>query len=249
MLQVKRTLSLCANGMLQVLNARSLRAASFAKVVVGWAPKADVYSCCVPHNMRARARACECAASGGIAPLLKGNALGSQLHQRPYPTHYSGAYCCAMLPRHSYAVGGWNEHEKLSDVERYDAIADTWTQVAPMQTIRYAVRCAVLAGSMYAIGGHDQANGKALNTGERYDWTDYHVLVLLFSMRNALNGIGQLNGRFLRGGRGDWFQSVCVCVCVCVCVHKPTFTHTRHTHTNTSLHTPQKETATDKAVS
>ena len=35
-----------------------------------------------------------------------------------------------------YAVGGWRDHRYLGEVERWDPLSNTWSQLAPLQQSR-----------------------------------------------------------------------------------------------------------------
>ncbi len=76
-----------------------------------------------------------------------------------------------------YAIGGLKDvTDRLSTVEEYDPVADSWTTKQPMPTPRYWLAAAQAIGRIYAIGGYD-VNNVRLNTVEEYDpttdtWSD-----------------------------------------------------------------------------
>lgn len=55
-------------------------------------------------------------------------------------------------------TGGFDHSAPLNSVERYDPQKNEWIVVNPMTTCRGGVGAAVLAGKLYAIGGHDGTN-------------------------------------------------------------------------------------------
>jgi N-acetylneuraminic acid mutarotase len=72
-----------------------------------------------------------------------------------------------------YVMGGgtpqltwpWN---LLSTLEVYDPITDTWTKNTDMPTPRDRASASTLGGSIYVIGGADEAN-RAVSIMEKYD--------------------------------------------------------------------------------
>ena len=63
-----------------------------------------------------------------------------------------------------YAFGGIG----LNTAECYDPSTNTWSNIAPMQSVRGYAKAAVIGGKIYVIGGAD-ANGHALSSVECYD--------------------------------------------------------------------------------
>ena len=51
-----------------------------------------------------------------------------------------------------YAVGGYDGHEQLNSVERYNVQDDTWQMVARMKHRRSALSVAIHNGMIYALG-------------------------------------------------------------------------------------------------
>ena len=65
-----------------------------------------------------------------------------------------------------------NDDDTLSSVERHDAAANAWEEVAPMAVSRAAVGVAVLDGRLYAVGGKnedEEDEGVIRNTVEIFD--------------------------------------------------------------------------------
>ncbi|TKJ33435.1 MAG: hypothetical protein CEE38_20760 [Planctomycetes bacterium B3_Pla] len=102
-----------------------------------------------------------------------------------------------------YVIGGfvrpgvWTEELATSDVEEYDPATDTWTQKAPMPTVRGFLATSVVNGKIYAFGGATAAGGTILSTVEEYDpttdtWTTKASMPkarATFSSTSAVNGI------------------------------------------------------------
>jgi N-acetylneuraminic acid mutarotase len=64
-------------------------------------------------------------------------------------------------------VGGNDQNdERLSSVERYNPVSDSWETVAPMSVARTDLSVAVSGGYLYAAGGYND-NGQ-LSLVERY---------------------------------------------------------------------------------
>ena len=53
-----------------------------------------------------------------------------------------------------YIVGGNDGTAFLNTCEVYDPISDRWTNIAPMNTARAGIGCAVEDGILYAAGKH-----------------------------------------------------------------------------------------------
>ena len=73
-------------------------------------------------------------------------------------------------------MGGLNDDDTLSSVERHDAAANAWEEVAPMAVSRAAVGVAVLDGKLYAVGGEgvedeedEEEEDGPVNRVERFD--------------------------------------------------------------------------------
>ena len=77
----------------------------------------------------------------------------------------------AVLDGKLYAVGGQDDYNVLSSVERYDPVTNAWEVVAPMAEARYKHAVAALDGKLYAVGGSDddEDDDGALSSVERYD--------------------------------------------------------------------------------
>ncbi|MBN3299038.1 KLH10 protein, partial [Amia calva] len=79
------------------------------------------------------------------------------------PRAYHGV---AYLKGWVYCVGGFDGVDYFSSVRKFDPVAYTWLEVAPMHYQRCYVSVVVLDGFIYAMGGF---NGNVrLNTAERY---------------------------------------------------------------------------------
>lgn len=65
------------------------------------------------------------------------------------------------------AIGGFDGHNRLRTVEKFDARQGQWTIVAPMKTRRSNFGSAVLNGFVYVMGGFNGVVTIALS--ERYD--------------------------------------------------------------------------------
>jgi hypothetical protein len=84
-------------------------------------------------------------------------------------------------------TGGWSDDSKLSTVELYDSRENKWRSVAPMGTIKSALRAVTVGPYVYAIGGYD--GNKPLSVVERYD-----------TRMDAWETVGQLkHGRYSFG--------------------------------------------------
>lgn len=68
-----------------------------------------------------------------------------------------------------YVVGGYDGQHALGQTAVYDPAADTWTLGPALNTPRYALATAVLAGALYAIGGLQRAGAGPLSSVERLD--------------------------------------------------------------------------------
>jgi hypothetical protein len=88
--------------------------------------------------------------------------------------HERSGVGAAVVDGVMYAVGGRDHNDNTTSVERYDAVKDTWTEVAPLNKRRDSLGVAVVDGVMYACGGE---MGDVLSCVERYDaeadtWTE-----------------------------------------------------------------------------
>ncbi|KAL7398384.1 hypothetical protein ABVT39_008889 [Epinephelus coioides] len=79
------------------------------------------------------------------------------------PRTYHGT---VFLDGSVYAIGGFDNVERLSSVHRFDLGTQTWQKVSPMHSRRCFVSVTVMDGSIYAIGGYD--GHERLQTAERY---------------------------------------------------------------------------------
>ncbi len=72
-----------------------------------------------------------------------------------------------------YAIGGYNAHGELRDVEAYDPNTDQWIIKSSMPTVRYGHAVAVVDDKIYVIGGinndDDATTIDVLNVVEVYD--------------------------------------------------------------------------------
>uniref|UniRef100_W5N4M0 Kelch like family member 10 n=1 Tax=Lepisosteus oculatus TaxID=7918 RepID=W5N4M0_LEPOC len=84
--------------------------------------------------------------------------------QQESPRAYHGA---AYLKGFVYCVGGFDSVDYFNSVRKFNPVAHTWHQVAPMHSRRCYVSVAVLDGFIYAMGGFD--GYVRLNTAERYE--------------------------------------------------------------------------------
>ncbi|KAG9349273.1 hypothetical protein JZ751_027716 [Albula glossodonta] len=80
------------------------------------------------------------------------------------PRAYHGA---VYLKGFIYCLGGYNSMEYFSSVRKFNPVALTWHEVAPMHFRRCYVSVAVLDGYIYAMGGLD--GHVRLNSAERYE--------------------------------------------------------------------------------
>jgi len=100
----------------------------------------------------------------GVLLSLGGQAFpqdGIWISKTPMPT----ARCClavGVLNENLYAVGGQlpsgGPNVVLGTAEVYNPKTSTWTTKAPMPTPRYLLGAAVLAGTLYVVGGLDSTN-------------------------------------------------------------------------------------------
>jgi N-acetylneuraminic acid mutarotase len=69
-----------------------------------------------------------------------------------------------------YAIGGANNNVVLATVEEYDPLANTWSNRASMNQMRYGHQAVVLNGKIHALGGRASATSDApLASVEEYD--------------------------------------------------------------------------------
>ncbi|XP_066576549.1 kelch-like protein 10 [Amia ocellicauda] len=80
------------------------------------------------------------------------------------PRAYHGA---AYLNGWVYCVGGFDGMNHFNSVRKFDPVAHTWHEVAPMHSRRCYVSVVVLDGFIYAMGGFD--GYVRVNTAERYE--------------------------------------------------------------------------------
>lgn len=98
-----------------------------------------------------------------------------------------------------YCMGGFSGTEHFSTTFKYDLVARTWQEVAPMHSRRAFITVTLLNGYIYAIGGFD--GQQQLKSAERYTpetntWT--HIASM--NKRRAEAGCTSLRGRV---GRAD----------------------------------------------
>ena len=93
-----------------------------------------------------------------------------------------------------YAVGGYNDSNFLSSVERFDRTQ--WTTVASLQTARDCHGVAVFDGHLYAVGGD---NGSRLSSVERFDGTQWTKVASLQTARQYL-GVAVFDGHLFAVG-------------------------------------------------
>jgi uncharacterized protein (TIGR03437 family) len=67
-----------------------------------------------------------------------------------------------------YVTGGNDVIAAVSNVQAYDTRNNTWRQLPPMQTARFAHEAAFINGKLYVIGGSGPSGGLA--SGEVYDF-------------------------------------------------------------------------------
>lgn len=71
-----------------------------------------------------------------------------------------------------YAIGGFDGHRRLSEVESYNPDTNTWRREKPLLVGRSGAAATSLAQCIYVVGGYasDSVEGPMqLNTVERYD--------------------------------------------------------------------------------
>lgn len=91
----------------------------------------------------------------------------------PVPSPVWGA-ASDVINGQIYVVGGSQECPQISVIvsaalEVYDPITDTWAGKSPMSTPRWDLAAAAENGKLYAIGGWDPVNQKALDIVEQFD--------------------------------------------------------------------------------
>lgn len=81
----------------------------------------------------------------------------------------NGTLCpgTVVLDGYVYAIGGFDDVNYLSSVERYDPEQHQWEAVPPMASKRSHLGVTVLNGRVYAVAGFN--GDKSLNSVERYD--------------------------------------------------------------------------------
>lgn len=67
-----------------------------------------------------------------------------------------------------YVLGGKAGSNAFSQVERYDANTDSWTEVESLQSKRSRLAAAVVGAQLYAIGGYDFRTSP-VSSVERFD--------------------------------------------------------------------------------
>lgn len=88
-------------------------------------------------------------------------------------------YCSAavVLSGSLFVIGGVDEQRRrLSSVEYYMPLTDSWHTVSSMRHARYWAAASVLNGFIFVFGGLNNAN-RAIQSIERYDprddsWTE-----------------------------------------------------------------------------
>lgn len=75
--------------------------------------------------------------------------------------------CAAVLGGPLYVIGGHDGWSFLNTVERWDPCTRTWSNVAPMTSMRSTAGVAVLGGYLYVVGGRDGSG--CHRSVERYD--------------------------------------------------------------------------------
>ncbi|XP_037534981.1 kelch-like protein 10 [Nematolebias whitei] len=105
-----------------------------------------------------------------------------------------------FLDRFVYLVGGYNQGDHLSTVQRFDFVTFTWENVASMNFPRCSVSVAVLDGCIYAMGGsHGYVHHR---TAERYDpGTNRWTMIEPMHDRRSGAGAASLHGKvYICGG-------------------------------------------------
>jgi N-acetylneuraminic acid mutarotase len=91
----------------------------------------------------------------------------------PMHTARIGLAVCAHS-RLLYAIGGFDGHRRLADVESYNPDTNTWKREQPLRIGRSGAAAAALAECIYVAGGYASDNVEGpmqLDVVERYDTT------------------------------------------------------------------------------
>lgn len=118
------------------------------------------------------------------------------------------------LNRLLYAIGGFDGHRRLADVESYNPDEDVWKREQPLLCGRSGAAAAALAECIYVVGGYasDVADGTMqLDAVERYDTvTQQWSYVRPMNCRRSALSCVMLNKRLfaLGGYDGRNFSSV-----------------------------------------
>lgn len=105
--------------------------------------------------------------------------LAQSLSAMPY-RWASGAGCYVTIGTKVYVAGGIIGAKWGSITDKfvmYDSESDTWTELTPMNTPRFAPGCTHNEGKIYVFGGQTDDFGPHLNSTEVYDvesqtWTE-----------------------------------------------------------------------------
>ncbi|XP_027857499.1 kelch-like protein 10 isoform X1 [Xiphophorus couchianus] len=113
------------------------------------------------------------------------------------PCAYHGA---AFLNGYVYCIGGFNRVEHFNSVRKFDPIAYTWHEVAPMHHRRCYVSVTVLNGCIYAMGGYN-GHGR-LNTAEFYkpETNQWNLIAPMHEQRSDASCTTLHNKIYICGG-------------------------------------------------
>ncbi|EDO43716.1 predicted protein [Nematostella vectensis] len=130
--------------------------------------------------------------------------------QEVAPLSVSRGGPCVIAHKYVYAIGGKTEHGSEAEIgvymktaERFDARANTWTEIPAMQTRRAYAGGVAMNDRLYVIGGTQDDLLSAHNTCEVFDClSETWGFIASLVIPRALGGVAYLNGRiYVLGGK------------------------------------------------
>ncbi|CAO2596235.1 Kelch-like protein 3 [Lemmus lemmus] len=113
------------------------------------------------------------------------------------------------LPKHVYAVGGFNGSLRVRTVDVYDGVKDQWTSIASMQERRSTLGAAVLNDLLYAVGGFDGSTGLASVEAYSYKTNEWFFVAPMNTRRSSV-GVGVVEGKLYAVGGYDGASRQCL---------------------------------------
>ena len=125
-------------------------------------------------------------------------------NRAPFPNTWCNDSGAAGIGNKLYIMGGCGDGDCNNGLKNwltvYDAVADSWSNAAPMKLARCQMSTAVINGKIYVVGG-DNGHYQTLNSFEVYDPTTNGWAIETMPFASGYGATVEINGQlYLVGG-------------------------------------------------